>query len=76
MLKYLCLFFLECGDGYFGLNCIELCNIICRSCNKMIGICDFGCYFGWKGFFCYESIFINICYEDEFYFIKLNFVDD
>lgn len=54
------LFYLECKDNYFGLNCNEICNSICRSCNKIIGICDVGCYFGWKGFFCYECMFINV----------------
>lgn len=37
------LYNLECDDGYFGLNCIEMCNRICRSCNKKSGLCDNGC---------------------------------
>lgn len=47
------LFFMkECDENYFGLNCKEECNVMCKSCNKSIGVCDNGCYVGWEGEFC------------------------
>lgn len=47
--KNVCYFFVECYDNYFGWNCVYICNVMCRSCNKIIGVCDNGCYFGWIG---------------------------
>lgn len=47
-----CLFFVECYDGYFGLNCCGVCNEMCKSCNKILGVCEYGCKLGWKGDFC------------------------
>lgn len=52
-------FVLECEDYFFGYNCNDMCNIMCNSCNKIIGVCDNGCYFGWRGSFCEEGL---LCY--------------
>lgn len=53
--------FLECDVNYFGENCKEMCNVICKGCNRIIGICDNGCKFGWRDIYCYKGVcFINI----------------
>lgn len=38
-----------CLVGYFGVGCVENCNIMCDGCNIVNGLCDSGCYLGWKG---------------------------
>lgn len=45
----------ECGDGFFGPGCNEMCNETCKGCNKRTGVCDNGCFPGWKGIFCREG---------------------
>lgn len=45
----------ECEDHYFGRNCQENCNVTCQSCNKTTGVCDSGCYPGWRGLYCQDS---------------------
>lgn len=58
---YIYFFYSGCKDNYFGPNCNEMCNSTCKSCNKVTGICDIGCHHGWKGLFCHERMFINVC---------------
>lgn len=46
---------IECGEGWFGVNCSEQCTGHCRnrtSCNHVTGQCDEGCGTGWKGSMC------------------------
>lgn len=45
----------ECEDHYFGRNCQENCNVTCQSCNKTTGVCDSGCYPGWRGLYCEDG---------------------
>lgn len=34
---------------------------MCKGCNRIIGICDIGCKFGWRDVYCYKGIWlINI----------------
>lgn len=54
------IFVLECDVNYFGINCREMCNVMCKDCNRIIGICDIGCKFGWRDIYCYKGIFFNI----------------
>lgn len=51
----ICFGFKECEDNYFGQNCRERCNETCRSCNKTTGVCDSGCYPGWRGLYCQQG---------------------
>lgn len=48
-------FLKECEDNFFGQNCRERCNETCRSCNKTTGVCDNGCYPGWRGQYCQQG---------------------
>ena len=57
--KYFYFYFKECDDDHFGYNCGEMCNGTCKSCNKTTGLCENGCYPGWKGIYC-EEVKINI----------------
>lgn len=50
-------FFLDCENGYFGIECLEKC--ICEVenidiCDKVFGNCS--CRVGWKGMNCFEDI--------------------
>lgn len=47
---------LVCFDGFFGKDCLEKCIVICVGCNRFNGLCDFGCIYGWKGYFCNEGM--------------------
>lgn len=58
-----CYVYSECNDGYFGPNCIEPCNVTCRSCNKTSGICDKGCKPGWRGLYCQEGMFLSVSFN-------------
>lgn len=51
----ICFGFKECEDNYCGQNCRERCNETCRSCNKTTGVCDSGCYPGWRGLYCQQG---------------------
>lgn len=48
-------FYLECDENFFGINCKEQCYTNCVGCNKKTGVCDTGCKPGWKGMSCQES---------------------
>lgn len=45
-------YFLVCFIGYYGENCLRKCVEICVNCDNVNGLCDFDCYFGWKGNYC------------------------
>jgi hypothetical protein len=68
-LKHTCLVFrTACTFGTFGDDCRERCNITCKGCDTITGICDSGCHPGWKGSYCGEgnqkmlsSFFNSIC---------------
>lgn len=47
--------FSECPFGFFGKNCSKKCNLTCKGCNSVSGVCDRGCHAGWKGDYCQES---------------------
>lgn len=34
---------------------------MCVGCNDINGLCEYGCIFGWKGYFCNEGIVYNDC---------------
>lgn len=40
---YFLIFIIECDENYFGCNCENMCNVICKGCNIINGICDKGC---------------------------------
>lgn len=43
---------LACPFGLFGQKCVNECNNTCTGCNNENGVCDRGCYPGWKGDYC------------------------
>lgn len=45
-------FLSACSYGNYGQNCSRKCNVTCTGCNKVNGLCDSGCYPGWKGDYC------------------------
>ena len=60
-LKYLFYFIPDCGTGYFGAQCANLCSEHCagidNSCNNVNGTCNMGCDPGYKGFLCTQGDF-------------------
>ena len=44
-----------CPSGTFGFGCVNHCNNTCRGCNTVNGLCDAGCYPGWRGVYCHQS---------------------
>ena len=52
--------FIACPHGYFGKDCVNTCNITCDGCNNVHGLCDSGCYPGWKGNYCGEGKYIYL----------------
>ena len=64
-------FFSECPLGFFGKKCSNKCNLTCRGCNPVNGVCDRGCIASWKGEYWQESnysfkvnIFSGIYFQD------------
>lgn len=53
---------LVCYCGFFGENCVDECFDICNDCNGVIGLCEYGCFFGWIGYFCKKGYF-NFNYD-------------
>ena len=60
-----------CSSGSYGENCNKRCEINCRSCNGVNGLCDSGCKPGWKGIACEESRICKLYRFSLFYFILL-----
>ena len=60
-LKYLFYFIPDCGTGYFGAQCANLCSEHCagidNSCNNVNGTCNMGCDPGYKGSLCTQGEF-------------------
>ena len=60
-LKYLFYFIPDCGTGYFGAQCANLCSEHCagidNSCNNVNGTCNMGCDPGYKGSLCTQGDF-------------------
>lgn len=54
LIKIILQFSLECPEGFFGEGCVNNCSSKCRGCNKVNGLCDRGCFRGWKGDYCQE----------------------
>lgn len=58
-----CFYFsLACAQKYFGLECAHKCNNTCDGCNNVNGLCDSGCYPGWKGDYCNEGFMFDLLY--------------
>lgn len=62
---------LACPDRFFGKDCSEKCIATCAGCNKFNGLCDSGCIYGWKGYFCNEGM---VGVVESFFFICILFV--
>lgn len=47
-------FFVDCIFSFYGFKCEYYCNMFCRwdCCNKVIGVCLYGCDIGYLGFYC------------------------
>ena len=54
-MKMDCFFLPVCPIGWYGEHCSQRCGTNCKDCNKSSGICEFGCYDGWKGRVCENS---------------------
>lgn len=62
MLAYTCFIGVECGEGWYGVNCSQQCKGHCKdnaACNHMTGQCDKGCDSGWTGNLCDEGLLLN-----------------
>lgn len=55
--------FIVCLFGFFGLDCINWCDIYCfgnEFCDLVLGICIEGCKWGLSGLICGLGILIKI----------------
>lgn len=58
MYQSICIFFAECGIGFYGPNCQYECNKTCKNtdiCDHITGTCEDRCLPGWQGMDCLES---------------------
>lgn len=56
-----------CGNGTFGIHCLEECHCLYDSCDPVNGTCDLDkCAQGWEGFTCSEGTLKsnNLAYAD------------
>ncbi|XP_078327414.1 uncharacterized protein LOC144623109 isoform X2 [Crassostrea virginica] len=53
-----------CPDGFHGEQCLNQCNDTCVGCNIINGLCDNGCYPGWRGNYCHEKCKNNTYGQD------------
>lgn len=54
-----CIFYIECIEGWYGVNCSQQCKGHCRggtTCNHVTGLCERGCADGWTGSMCEKGI--------------------
>ena len=51
------IYFAACNDGYYGVNCSELCGNCAKkiTCDRMTGYCESGCDEKHKGLRCKSS---------------------
>lgn len=62
--------FLECREGWYGVNCSHQCSEQCRNsniCNYVTGQCDEGCDAGWTETLCKQGKYVYL-----FFFLFCN----